>query len=281
MKLIALRVLLELRHLLFLLACRPHPTANTDHRQRQPPRHLLDRRLPGRRVGSFGVDQPDPRTADLGLRAWTSTARHARGDPRSSTLRQTPGPGGRDPAGAATHPERAVLATRLTVGRSTSSAGPARGRDRPWSPGRSPSAPRSRRAGSPSSQPAPRTHPSPARRPDGRRSRRGGRPHRRRRGRRPAPAARGSGSGRRRRPPRGRRGDGGALPSVVGGLTGVPLVAVPTSVGYGTSLGDRGAADHAELRARRHGRQHRQRLRRRRPRRPRGPPVGARQPERP
>ena len=27
----------------------------------------------------------------------------------------------------------------------------------------------------------------------------------------------------------------GALPSVVGGLTGVPLVAVPTSVGYGTS----------------------------------------------
>jgi len=29
----------------------------------------------------------------------------------------------------------------------------------------------------------------------------------------------------------------GALPSVVGGLTGVPLVAVPTSVGYGTSFG--------------------------------------------
>lgn len=29
----------------------------------------------------------------------------------------------------------------------------------------------------------------------------------------------------------------GALPSVVGGLVGVPLVAVPTSVGYGTSLG--------------------------------------------
>jgi hypothetical protein len=29
----------------------------------------------------------------------------------------------------------------------------------------------------------------------------------------------------------------GALPSVVGGLTGVPLVAVPTSVGYGVSLG--------------------------------------------
>ena len=29
----------------------------------------------------------------------------------------------------------------------------------------------------------------------------------------------------------------GALPSVVGGLTGVPLVALPTSVGYGTSYG--------------------------------------------
>ncbi len=29
----------------------------------------------------------------------------------------------------------------------------------------------------------------------------------------------------------------GALPSVVGGLVGVPLVACPTSVGYGASLG--------------------------------------------
>ena len=29
----------------------------------------------------------------------------------------------------------------------------------------------------------------------------------------------------------------GALPSAVGGLTGVPLVAVPTSVGYGASFG--------------------------------------------
>ena len=29
----------------------------------------------------------------------------------------------------------------------------------------------------------------------------------------------------------------GALPTVVGGLTGKPIVAVPTSVGYGTSLG--------------------------------------------
>jgi NCAIR mutase (PurE)-related protein len=29
----------------------------------------------------------------------------------------------------------------------------------------------------------------------------------------------------------------GALPSVVGGITGNPIIAVPTSVGYGTSLG--------------------------------------------
>jgi len=29
----------------------------------------------------------------------------------------------------------------------------------------------------------------------------------------------------------------GALPSVVGGLVGTPLVAVPTSIGYGASLG--------------------------------------------
>jgi hypothetical protein len=29
----------------------------------------------------------------------------------------------------------------------------------------------------------------------------------------------------------------GALPSVVGGLTACPVIAVPTSVGYGTSLG--------------------------------------------
>jgi pyridinium-3,5-biscarboxylic acid mononucleotide synthase len=29
----------------------------------------------------------------------------------------------------------------------------------------------------------------------------------------------------------------GALPSVVGGLTGVPVVAVPTSVGYGAAFG--------------------------------------------
>ena len=46
----------------------------------------------------------------------------------------------------------------------------------------------------------------------------------------------------------------GALPSVVGGLTGVPLVAVPTSVGYGASFGGAGrpAGDAQLLRARRH-----------------------------
>ena len=40
----------------------------------------------------------------------------------------------------------------------------------------------------------------------------------------------------------------GALPSVVGGLVGVPLVAVPTSVGYGASFGGVAALlGHAEL----------------------------------
>ena len=29
----------------------------------------------------------------------------------------------------------------------------------------------------------------------------------------------------------------GALPSVIGGLVGVPVIAVPTSVGYGASFG--------------------------------------------
>lgn len=29
----------------------------------------------------------------------------------------------------------------------------------------------------------------------------------------------------------------GALPTVVGGLTGLPIIAVPTSIGYGTSMG--------------------------------------------
>jgi NCAIR mutase (PurE)-related protein len=35
-----------------------------------------------------------------------------------------------------------------------------------------------------------------------------------------------------------RRGNGRALPSVVGGLVSVPVIAVPTSVGYGASLKD-------------------------------------------
>ena len=65
----------------------------------------------------------------------------------------------------------------------------------------------------------------------------------------------------------------GALPSVVGGLTGVPLVAVPTSVGYGASLGGVAAllAMLNSCAPGRHRRQHRQRLRRRRARRPRRP----------
>ena len=40
----------------------------------------------------------------------------------------------------------------------------------------------------------------------------------------------------------------GALPSVVGGLVGVPVIAVPTSIGYGASFrGSQRAAGHAEL----------------------------------
>ena len=61
----------------------------------------------------------------------------------------------------------------------------------------------------------------------------------------------------------------GALPSVVGGLVGVPLVAVPTSVGYGASFGGL-AALLAMLNSCAPGvtrGQHRQRLRRRRLRR--------------
>ena len=66
----------------------------------------------------------------------------------------------------------------------------------------------------------------------------------------------------------------GALPSVVGGLTGVPLVAVPTSVGYGASFGGL-AALLAMLNSCAPGVvvvQHRQRVRRRRVRGPGGPP---------
>ena len=66
----------------------------------------------------------------------------------------------------------------------------------------------------------------------------------------------------------------GALPSVVGGLTGMPLIAVPTSVGYGASFGGLAAllGDAQLLRAGRHRGQHRQRVRRRR-RSPPGSPV--------
>ena len=39
----------------------------------------------------------------------------------------------------------------------------------------------------------------------------------------------------------------GALPSVVGGLVSVPVVAIPTSIGYGASFGGRGTARNAEL----------------------------------
>jgi len=40
----------------------------------------------------------------------------------------------------------------------------------------------------------------------------------------------------------------GALPSVVGGLVSVPVIAVPTSIGYGASFGGiAGAAGHAQF----------------------------------
>ena len=56
----------------------------------------------------------------------------------------------------------------------------------------------------------------------------------------------------------------GALPSVVAGLVSAPVIAVPTSIGYGASFGGIAALlGHAEqLRVRRVGRQHRQRVRR-------------------
>ena len=68
---------------------------------------------------------------------------------------------------------------------------------------------------------------------------------------------------------------------MVGGLTGVPLVAVPTSVGYGASFDGLAAllGDAQLLRARRRRLQHRQRVRRRRlrgPRRPSRAPTGGR-----
>ena len=57
----------------------------------------------------------------------------------------------------------------------------------------------------------------------------------------------------------------GALPSVVAGMVSVPVIAVPTSVGYGASFGGIAALlGHAQLlRQRRVGGEHRQRLRRR------------------
>ena len=69
----------------------------------------------------------------------------------------------------------------------------------------------------------------------------------------------------------------GALPSVVGGYVACPVIAVPTSVGYGASFGGIAALlGHVEqLRRERHGGQHRRRLqgriRRRIDREERGP----------
>ena len=59
----------------------------------------------------------------------------------------------------------------------------------------------------------------------------------------------------------------GALASVIGGLADCPVIAVPTSVGYGASLWRRGGASgHAQLlRQRRERCEHRQRLWRRLP----------------
>jgi len=53
----------------------------------------------------------------------------------------------------------------------------------------------------------------------------------------------------------------GALPSVVGGLVARPVIAVPTSVGYGLPGRNRRAARDAQLlRAQRERGQHRQRV---------------------
>jgi len=61
----------------------------------------------------------------------------------------------------------------------------------------------------------------------------------------------------------------GALPSVVGGLVDRPVIAVPTSVGYGTSLGaSRRSSACSTPAPPRGGGEHRQRLRRRRGRDP-------------
>ena len=57
----------------------------------------------------------------------------------------------------------------------------------------------------------------------------------------------------------------GALPSVVAGMVDVPVIAVPTSIGYGASFGGIAAllGMLELLRQRRVGREHRQRVRRR------------------
>lgn len=54
----------------------------------------------------------------------------------------------------------------------------------------------------------------------------------------------------------------GTLARVIGGLVSCPVIAVPTSVGYGASFeGAHGSAGYAQLvRERRFGGQHRQRL---------------------
>src|SRR5262249_1151580 len=59
----------------------------------------------------------------------------------------------------------------------------------------------------------------------------------------------------------------GALPSVVGGHVSCPVIAVPTSIGYGASFGGR-AGDAQQLRGERDGREYRRRLQSRLPRRP-------------
>ena len=60
------------------------------------------------------------------------------------------------------------------------------------------------------------------------------------------------------------------MPSVVGGLVDCPVIAVPTSIGYGASFGGpgRAAGDAQQLRLERGGGQHRRRLQRRPRRRP-------------
>ena len=224
------------------------------------------------------MDQPDPRTADLGF-ARVDVDRAARtGDP------EVVYGAGKTPEQVVAilrtlherHPDRAVLATRLADEALDLLAAelPDAAR-RPRSPGPPPSASRPRRAAPwRSSPPAPPTRPVAAE---------------------AALTVRVHGAGvdriddvgvaglHRLLAVRDRLAEAdclvvvagmeGALPSVVGGLIGVPLVAVPTSVGYGASFGGLAAllGDAQLLRPRRHRGQHRQRVRRRRLRRAGGP----------